>query len=199
VGALMCVSSRCVAPLALGVSCTSTTECGMEASCVSGVCKQDSLVPVGTSCGTNSDGSYNQCAGLGTCSSGRCVLPPSVGQTCSSSGVACTDSAHCTSSVCVAFNPGLCPATASPGGSGGTGGGGSSGSSCVLSSCSRTGFSYSCGSGSYSSSTSYSYSPSGTLLGSTTTVKYSNGNTVSCQTSGSSGSCSGSGSASCSF
>jgi hypothetical protein len=198
-GALMCLSGTCAAPLAVGDSCTSTAACGFEASCVGGICQQDALAAIGSSCGSRLDGSYAQCAGRGVCSSGRCVEPRPIGQSCSTSGPACMDSGHCVGGICKAFDPTLCPADGGGSGTGGASGSGGStgGTRCVLSSCHASGFTYSCGSSSYTSTTRYNYSSSGVLIGTTTTVNYGNGNTVTCQSTGSSGYCSGSGNATC--
>lgn len=86
-----------------------------------------------------------------------------------------------------------------------TGAGGSSGgasgtsTSCALSNCSRNGFSYSCASSSSQTSTQYNYDSAGNLTGWTKTVSYSNGDSVTCVSSASSGSCTGSGSAACTW
>jgi hypothetical protein len=65
---------------------------------------------------------------------------------------------------------------------------------CSLFACSIDGFSYSCGTGSYSSSTSISYVGQTTV---TTEVTYSNGHTVQCSGTASSGDCSDDSGASC--
>jgi hypothetical protein len=86
------------------------------------------------------------------------------------------------------------------GGGGGTGGSTTSTStSCKLTNCSNNGFTYSCASSSSQSSTHYDYDNSGNLIGWTTTVTYGSGNSVSCRSGGSSGSCTGSGGAQCSW
>ena len=131
VGQLMCVSGKCAAPLAVGQACTSTAACGLEASCLAGICQQDPQVALGASCGARSDGSYAQCAGEGICSGGRCVTPPSVGQSCSTSGPSCTELGRCTAGVCAAFDPTLCSGTASPDGGTNTSPSSSTSCSCV--------------------------------------------------------------------
>ncbi len=89
------------------------------------------------------------------------------------------------------------------GGSGGRSGTGGSSSntsrSCKLTNCSKDGFTYSCASSSSQSSSQYRYDGSGNLVGWNTTVTYGNGSSVTCQATGSSGSCSGSGDAQCSW
>ncbi len=140
VGALMCVSGRCAAPLAIGQACTSTTACGLEASCVAGTCQQDALVALGATCGARSDGSWAQCAGKGVCSGSRCVTPPSVGQSCSTSGPSCAESGRCTGGVCAAYDPTVCSGTSSPDGGVSDTGTSSSGSK----NCSCTCICYSC-------------------------------------------------------
>jgi hypothetical protein len=89
------------------------------------------------------------------------------------------------------------------GGAGGRGGSGGSATStsksCKLTNCSKSGFTYSCASSTSQSSTHYNYDGSGNLIGWNTTVTYGNGNSVACQATSSSGSCSGSGDAQCSW
>src|SRR6185503_5154028 len=58
---------------------------------------------------------------------------------------------------------------------------------CRLSACSTDGFTYSCGSSSYSASTGYDYSGSETRV--STVVEYSNGHVVTCDGTNNSGSC----------
>ncbi len=86
-------------------------------------------------------------------------------------------------------------------GSGGRGGAGgtSTSKSCSLSSCSRSGFIFSCATSSPDTSTRYNYDGSGNLIGWTTTVSYTNGNRVTCDVTPSGGSCTGSGNAQCSW
>ena len=109
VGALMCASKVCAAPLALGARCTGDAECGLEASCVAGICQQDQLVGLGEACGPIDGGGHAQCAGQPVCSSGRCVLPPSVGQNCTTDGPDCAGQARCISGVCTQVDARLCP------------------------------------------------------------------------------------------
>jgi hypothetical protein len=109
VGALRCASNVCAAPLALDAPCTGDADCGLEASCVAGLCQQDQLVGLGETCGSIDGGGRAQCAGLPVCGSGHCVLPPSVGQSCTTDGPDCADQARCTYGVCRQFDASLCP------------------------------------------------------------------------------------------
>jgi hypothetical protein len=109
IGALGCLAGVCAMPLPVGAFCTDDADCGPEAGCVAGLCQLDQLVALGEACGPLDGGGYAQCAGQPVCSGSLCVLLPSVGQSCTTSGPDCAGRARCISGVCSPFDASLCP------------------------------------------------------------------------------------------
>jgi hypothetical protein len=108
---LLCQAGVCAAPGGVGAPCTGGDDCdsihGVGCNPTVGKC-----VPftVAGTCHTMSDGRFETCRALGTCSMGACVAAAADGQPCSDTlGPRCLPPATCKAGRCTLPSPVSCP------------------------------------------------------------------------------------------